>query len=194
MLEDPAGHAFWWVRFERAAHWFISADAWLPPRQSSRVEARGRIELPLAPHSVTLSATADRIDRLADGTLAIIDYKTGQIPSKKEVAAGLSPQLPLEAAIARAGGFESMAEAVVSSLVYIGLGGGEPPGTIKEVGEDVAAMTDKALAGLLRLLAQFANEKTPYRSRPRPMWASRYGNYDHLARVKEWSTQGGAEG
>jgi len=193
LLRDPAGHAFWWVRFERAAHWFIAADADLPARLSSIVEARGRIELPLGPYSVTLSAMADRIDRLADGTLAIIDYKTGQVPSKAQVAAGLSPQLPLEAAIARVGGFENVDAMPISKLLYIGLGGGNPPGTLSDVGEDVSEQTDRALAGLTELMAQFAKPTTPYRSRPRPMWASRYGTYDHLARVKEWSTQGGEQ-
>jgi len=193
LLQDPAGHAFWWVRFERAAHWFITADADLPARLSSVVEARGRIELALGPQTVTLSAMADRIDRLADGTLAIIDYKTGQVPSKSQVAAGLSPQLPLEAAIAQAGGFENLPAAPVSKLFYVGLGGGSPPGNLSDVGEDVTAQTDDALAGLTALLAQFTKSTTPYRSRPRPMWASRYGTYDHLARVKEWSTQGGGD-
>ena len=31
----------------------------------------------------------------------------------------------------------------------------------------------------------------PYRSLVHPMWATRYGDYDHLARVKEWSATGG---
>ncbi len=53
----------------------------------------------------TLTARADRLDVAGDGGLAIIDYKTGTPPSPKEVRS-LSPQLPLEALIARAGGFE----------------------------------------------------------------------------------------
>jgi hypothetical protein len=27
-----------------------------------------------------------------------------------------------------------------------------------------------------------------------PMWKTHYGDYDHLARVKEWSLAGGSEG
>ncbi len=27
-----------------------------------------------------------------------------------------------------------------------------------------------------------------------PMWSTRYGDYDHLARIKEWSATSGAEG
>ncbi len=45
---------------------------------------------------------ADRIDRLADGSLCIIDYKTGVVPNEGELQRGEAPQLPLEAAIALA--------------------------------------------------------------------------------------------
>ena len=41
------------------------------------------------------------------------------------------------------------------------------------------------------LAAKFADETTPYRSLVHPMWSTRYGDYDHLARVKEWSLTGG---
>ena len=34
---------------------------------------------------VTVHGRADRIDRLADGGLAIVDYKTGQPPTQKAV-------------------------------------------------------------------------------------------------------------
>ena len=48
----------------------------------------------------TLVGRADRIERRADGRLAILDYKTGAPPSQREVDAGLAPQLLLEACMA----------------------------------------------------------------------------------------------
>ena len=40
---------------------------------------------------------------------------------------------------------------------------------------------------------RFEDPQTPYLSRERVMWRRRaYGDYDHLARVKEWSPSGGA--
>ena len=56
-----------------------------------------------------LSGRFDRIDRLADGGLGIVDYKTGQAPSSAAVAAGFSMQLGLLGAIAKKGGFEGLA-------------------------------------------------------------------------------------
>ncbi len=76
-----------------------------------------------------LSARADRIERRNDGSFAILDYKTGQPPTGKQVRMGLSPQLTLEAAILREGGFEGIAAgASVGELVYVRLSGNNPPG------------------------------------------------------------------
>jgi ATP-dependent helicase/nuclease subunit B len=57
---------------------------------------------------VTVQGRVDRIDRLADGGLAIIDYKTGAPPSAKAVENGFALQLGLLALIARAGGFDGV--------------------------------------------------------------------------------------
>ena len=39
---------------------------------------------------------------------------------------------------------------------------------------------------------KFASDEQPYLSFSRPMWVGRtYGDYDHLARVREWSATGG---
>ena len=77
-----------------------------------------------------LSARADRIERRRDGSYAILDYKTGQPPTGKQVRMGLSPQLTLEAAILREGGFAGIAGRQHRSreLVYVRLSGNNPPG------------------------------------------------------------------
>ena len=70
-------------------------------------EISGEIEIPLDNERIfTLSARADRIEQRHDGRFAILDYKTGQPPTGKQVRMGLSPQLTLEAAILREGGFD----------------------------------------------------------------------------------------
>lgn len=85
----------------------------------------------------------------------------------------------------------------LAALLYVLIRGGAPPGEIKTIDwkdSTPDAEADKALAALIRVAKRFEDETTPYRSRERPMWQRRaYGDYDHLARVKEWSLSGGDE-
>jgi ATP-dependent helicase/nuclease subunit B len=148
-----------------------------------------------------LSARADRIERRRDGRFAILDYKTGQPPTGKQVRMGLSPQLTLEAAILREGGFADIpAGASVSHLVYVRLSGNNPPGEERSLElkirqnhtpqpPDEAA--DYARQQLEVLIRKFEDESEPYTSLNLSMWSNRYGHYDDLARIKEWSAAGG---
>ena len=107
-MERPEARALWWPRFQRIAAWF--AD-WETARRGDiaaiDAEIRGEIPIPLDnERTFMLSARADRIERRNDGSYAILDYKTGQPPTGKQVRMGLSPQLTLEAAILREGGFD----------------------------------------------------------------------------------------
>jgi ATP-dependent helicase/nuclease subunit B len=56
------------------------------------------------------------------------------------------------------------------------------------------ALAAAALAGIERLVAAFAAPATPYAAVPRPDFAPRFGDYAHLARVKEWSAGAGPDG
>ena len=141
-----------------------------------------------------LSARADRIERLPDGRYAILDYKTGQAPSDKQVCIGVSPQLTLEAAILRRGGFADIpADASVAELVYVGLKGRVPAGAITIVNfkqGDPDFHAERALEKLKDVALRFENPDQPYPPLVLSMWKTRYGTYDHLARVKEWSVAG----
>jgi ATP-dependent helicase/nuclease subunit B len=113
------------------------------------------------------------------------------------VATGLSPQLTLEGAILRAGQFADIPHgASIAALIYVSLRGGDPGGEEKSI--DFKTSTpdqeaDRALQKLTDVARRFEDPATPYRSRERPMFQARaYGDYDHLARVKEWSLSGGA--
>ncbi len=193
----PEARAFWWPRFERIARWF--AD-WDKDRRAGlttlHAEIRGELSFPVGARQFTLSGIADRIERRLDGTYAIIDYKTGQARTEKQVRTGLAPQLTLEAAILRAGGFKPIASGSVSEIAYVTLKGGEPAGKpvqIKFTEGTPDSQADRALDKLKGLAATFEDESTPYLSLVHPMWKTHYGDYDHLARVKEWSLTGGAD-
>ncbi|MDD9877057.1 MAG: double-strand break repair protein AddB [Magnetovibrio sp.] len=187
-LTRPGVRAFWWPRFERIARWFIDNERARRDAGYRTIvtEAGGRLELQGPSSRFTLIARADRIDRRADVGLAVIDYKTGQPPSDKQVAAGLAPQLPLEAAMAEAGAFDGVDPEPVANLTYMQLSGGRQPGRDRAVKLDPAEAIADAVAGLLRLTHKFEDPATPYLSQPRPMFLGRFGDYDHLARVKEW--------
>ena len=58
---------------------------------------------------------------------------------------------------------------------------------------DADAHADRALASSPSVRTSFEDEEQPYRSLVLSMWKSRYGDYDHLARVKEWSVGGDDE-
>ncbi|MEO5338869.1 MAG: PD-(D/E)XK nuclease family protein, partial [Magnetospirillum sp. WYHS-4] len=158
------------------------------------VEAWAELALPVAGVPFGLYGRADRIDLLPDGGLAVIDYKTGTPPSWKELRAGLAPQLSLEGALAAAGAFEKVKPGRVDHLVYYRLSGGRIAGEERILAEgDTSDLCAQALEGLRRRVAAFRNPATPYLSRLRPKFANRPGDYDHLARVAEWSA-GGEEG
>ena len=203
LMERPEARALWWPRYLRIASWFAT---WETDRRMNvkdiAAETRGQIHIPLADGRVfTLSARADRIEHRSDRTFAIVDYKTGQPPTGKQVAMGLSPQLTLEAAILREGGFDGIAAgSSVSELVYVRLSGNTPPGKEKilELKRDRNAEAQfpdeaaiEARAKIETLIRTFEKEETPYRSLNLPMWSNRYGRYDDLARIKEWSAAGG---
>lgn len=184
----PGIMAFWWPRFRRAAAWFIERERERRPLLAeSFAERDGRLAIDAPGGPFLLTAKADRVDRLKTGGIAIIDYKTGQPPAPKHVELGFSPQLPLEAAIAAAGGFAGIAAGPVEALEVWRLTGGVEPGQIKPIAGDPAVLAAQALAGLSRLVARYDDPKTPYESIPRAAFAPRYSDYAHLARVQEWS-------
>lgn len=204
--------AVWWPRFERVADWFVGAEiARRNKIETIRAEIRGEFSFEANKFPFTLSATADRIETWKDKSAAILDYKTGTPPTLREAIAGLSPQLPLEAAIARAGGFKEMTRAAtIGEIGIFHLSGGNPPGrfisldpaaaktSAKDLREKFEIETcddlaDFALARLKALIAHYADETKPYLPVPRPKWKKRYGHYDHLERIKEWSESGGEE-
>jgi ATP-dependent helicase/nuclease subunit B len=191
-LERPAVLAFWWPRFERIAHWFVASDVARRPGFAHLIsECRGALTIAAPGGPFTLTAHADRIERARDGALTIIDYKTGQPPSWSDVTSGLSPQLPLEAVIARAGGFADLPAGPVGSMAYWRLSGGDPPGEIRPHPEGTVDKTiDDAARGVRDLIARFDDATIGYPAIPRPDKAPKYSDYAHLARVREWSTSG----
>ena len=202
LADYPEAKAFWWPRFLRIAQWFAGFERTRREGIAKLfVEVGGRFDIPLGANKFTLTARADRIERLKDGSYAILDYKTGQAPSEKQVRTGLAPQLTLEAAILRGGGFKDIAAgASVQELTYITLRGGAQVGETRLIDfkdGDANSQAERALKKLTGVAARFTEATTPYLSLVHPMWKTRYGDYDHLARegivAQRRADEGGGE-
>ena len=194
----PRVAAFWRPRFVRFAQWFSDTE---PQRRQgvTRIvsEVPGKLSIPSPAGRFELTARADRIDLLIEGThssVVITDYKTGAPPNDKKVQAHDAPQLPLEAAIAAAAGFSGVGAAQVKALRYIRAQGGEPPGEQRDIKGDAAALGAQALAGLERLIIRFDDPDTPYTPVRRARFSYDYDAYAHLARVAEWTTGDDGDG
>jgi ATP-dependent helicase/nuclease subunit B len=175
------------------APWVVAFERRRRPGARLLLEAEGALVLQTPGGPFTLTAKADRIE-VRDGAADILDFKTGRAPTAKMVAAGLSPQLTLTAAILANGGFEGVA-ARPSGLVYVQLSGGREPAREEDRGgEDAQALADVALAGLRRRIAHFDKVETPYVAWAAAQFVDDEGDYDHLARKWEWRVIGESAG
>lgn len=180
--------AFWWPSFLKTVDWVLAQEAICRPDiKQIYNEVEGQMEFAAPAGPFIAEARADRLNFNKDGSIDIIDYKTGSIRSNKQVHAGYAPQLPIEGLIAASGGFSKNGRKIptgkVNKLSYWRLGN-----KITEITE-----TDKVLAqtreNLQKLISAFDFETTPYLARPNPKYVPKYSEYDHLERIKEWATE-----
>jgi ATP-dependent helicase/nuclease subunit B len=75
-------------------------------------------------------------------------------------------------------------------LSYWRVAGGREPGQIRNIKTPGGDLARDAQAGLIELIAKFDDPDTAYLARPRPAIAPRFSDYDHLARIKEWTAGG----
>ncbi|WP_287201709.1 double-strand break repair protein AddB, partial [Mesorhizobium sp.] len=195
----PDVEAVWWPRFEKLAAGIIEwergrAFAVTMRHAEERAEKTG-----VGQSGVTLSGYADRVDLLAGGMADILDYKTGSSPSKAQAHTLLSPQLALEGALLRRGAFKGLGAREPSQLAFIRL---KPNGEVFEESileynrkpRTAADLAEEAWVRLEKLLIHYADPATFYLSRALPFREGETdGDYDHLARVLEWSAGGDAD-
>jgi ATP-dependent helicase/nuclease subunit B len=181
------------------------AGTWIAEMETRRraqgaqifVERGGEARFITARGEFTVTAKADRLELTADGRVHVLDFKTGPAPSTKQVTTGFSPQLTLTAAIIARGGFKGLGIRPPGNLVYVRITGRDP------AGEEIAPLEkeggtgdwpDQAWQGVQDLVARYDDPDHPYRSRTAPQFVKTYASdYDHLARVYEWSTSGDDE-
>ncbi|CCM77883.1 double-strand break repair protein AddB [Rhizobium mesoamericanum] len=188
--------AVWRPRFREVARSFLEWEAQRRPGiRRTLTEVRGGIEL--EPIGIRLSGVADRIDITATGTADIIDYKTGHNPSPAQARALLDPQLALEAAALRAGAFRDVGSLVPQDLLYVRLRPGDRF-RVDTVNNETSTRADRAKSAmdlasdsidqLIRFVSLLQSGEKGFTSRLVPAQQFDFGgDYDHLARVSEWS-------
>ncbi|MDI9313618.1 MAG: double-strand break repair protein AddB, partial [Hydrotalea sp.] len=189
-----AGAVFWRDLFYESCKFF-----WQGYQQAgiaeSLVEVTGSAALPVAGYDFTLTARADRIDIHNDGHVAVVDYKTGGLPTQKKRQAGESLQLPLEGWLVQNGGFAGVrGDDSPIDLAFLQLQGR------KSKSESFAASTKKdslasdalinqAIEKLTELVKNLADANYGFIANE----GEKYNDYDLLAREGEWASGIGEE-
>jgi len=181
----------WLKRFERAAELFLDFERERDEQVRQRhAEIKGAWIFPMR-EPFTLTGRADRIDEMRDGTLQVIDFKTGSVPSPGTMRDDLAPQLPLEAFIGGQGGFEGVPRAAASALTYVKIGLGPDAFRISEYAADqpVPEIAERMSMRLQRQVeALLLRGDLAMVSQLLPDLKKRFaGEFDHLARVDEWA-------
>lgn len=178
----PVARRIWRAKLERIADRFIAEET-ERRKTGSPAAIEGVGALDFGEVGFRLIAKADRIDRLHDGGIVIYDYKTGSIPSPRQVRE-YDKQLLLEAIIAEAGGFQDLPPAPVATAAYIGLGSkdGTHPIDLTDPEFDLRAVA----ARFVNLIRAYGERSLGYASRRAMEREDHAGDYDHLARYGEW--------
>ncbi|MDZ7629582.1 MAG: double-strand break repair protein AddB [Parvularculaceae bacterium] len=194
---DGAERRFWSVALDDAFDWFAAFEAERRAAGASTfVERDGRWTLPGVAPAFTLTARADRIDIEPDGAALLFDYKSGKLRTENQDRT-FSPQLALTAAMLAAGAFPDVGARAVSRYGYLRVvnrSANEKENSWGREGADAAEAAGAAARALRALVAAFDDPGTRYLSQPHPEFVDDYGDYDQLARRKEWSAEAESDG
>jgi ATP-dependent helicase/nuclease subunit B len=187
----------WWAaRLARVAEFIVALEH---ARRAERGvplalahELQGDMHLP---GGYVLTGRADRIERAADGSVTLIDYKTGTTPTAKAVEASTAPQLPLEAVMAEDGVFGEDYKADVTELTYIKISGraeaGEETRLFGKKPEQLREVIVQAGKALTYLFDKYNDEATAYLAAPHPARENKYDAYAGVSRRAEWGGEDG---
>lgn len=187
-ISNNASRKVWLSRFEVAAEAFVRT---LMQQQSEGqrpafIEARGEIKT----GDLRVHARADRIDNTSHGYI-VMDYKTGQVPDRKDMLKGWAPQLSIEGLILQEGGFGGAGggkpAAEVHALAYWKIGNGEAPFEKKEPikAREVPDALEATREGLAALDEIFIKNGAPLAALPEDD-TCRLCDFAGICRRHEW--------
>ena len=194
MSAHPLARVLWRPRLVAALEWIDAEVVRLAEEEGRSValsEEWGHIDV----KGVRVLSRADRIDRMADGRLAIVDYKTGKPPSRSMVQQGFALQLGVIGLIAREGGFQGV-HGEPERFEYWSFGSNKASGgfgyreePILEGSRKTGIPREDFLPETERFLADAIDRwilgTAPFTARLNPDLAV-YNDYDHLMRLDEW--------
>ena len=177
--------ALWAPRLREAIRALVEFEA--ENREGQRRPLKAEIEGKAELAAITIHGKADRIDRLGNGGLGIVDYKTGKAPAQKAVDKGFALQLGLLGLIARAGGFVGV-EGEPGAFEYWSLTKdrdrfGKRVCPDKKMGPE--EFLDHAEAHFRKAAGKWLTGDEPFTAKLHPAYAP-YGDYDQLMRLEEW--------
>ncbi|MDE8652577.1 double-strand break repair protein AddB [Novosphingobium album (ex Liu et al. 2023)] len=201
MSAHPLMRALWRPRLLSALDWIDAQIA--RQKDEGRVVLATEIKGEMLHQGIRVHGRADRIDRLADGTLAVVDYKTGMPPTARRVEQGFALQLGLVGLIAREGGFAGITGEPTGFEYWSLAKGKDGFGYVSEpVIDDPGGRRKGVLrADFLPETARYLRDAIdrwilgtePFTARLNPELPS-YADYDQLMRLDEWFTRlGGGE-
>ncbi|WP_343037789.1 double-strand break repair protein AddB [Sphingomonas sinipercae] len=189
LLADQAIHpmlrALWQPRLMEAIRWVEGLERANQAEGRLPLAAEKRGEATIA--GVTVYGTADRIDRLSNGGIAIVDYKTGKPPAPKAIEGGFALQLGLLGLIAQGGGFKEIAGAPDAHEYWSLTKYGDKFGRCvrPDAKEGADAFLERALRSFTATAGDYLTGEKPFVAKLNPAFAP-YGDYDQLMRLEEW--------
>lgn len=195
LLDDPAAHpllrALWQPRLIAAFAWIAArtAEDRAEGREVIAVEGRGQADV----SGIMLNGRFDRIDRMPDGGIGVVDYKTGKAPSVAAVRGGFNLQLGLLGAIAEDGGFAGVTGEATAfeywSLAKKGDAFGSVSSPAHPTGAGGRIVTEEfvrvARDSFAAAAARWLTGDEAFVAKLHPEFAP-YAEYDQLMRRDEW--------
>lgn len=200
MFDEMSAHPFMRAMWKPR---LLDALLWIE-QETDRLAGEGRDVLAfekegeMTVDGIRIHGRADRVDRLADGSLAIVDYKTGTPPTGRMVEKGYALQLGLIGLIARDGGIKGVA-GEPSRFEYWSLGRNKERGFgymdspvlegRKKSGIPLEDFLHETERFLREAIARWLLGNEPFTARLNPDLPG-YADYDQLMRLDEWQGRG----
>ena len=180
MVPDLSVRNLWRLRFRKFAKWLVKFEKARPGKRVY-TEVQGSLMIPTNCGEFKLVCIADRIE-IACNAATIIDFKTGALPSNKDIASYTSPQLPLQACTLLRGGFEAIENVTaIQNLTYVHLAGSDF-GKVLNIKGDMNKIVAEAERGIKALVEFYNDEATAFNV----LTSETYNAYSHLIRSKEF--------